>query len=134
MRNLGRTTDMLGPYQGAGAYAMRAWAESNRATVERYLAAYIEAVRFVRDPANRAENVALLESKLSLPKTIAERTYELLLDPDFGFTPDARFLPEGFRNLMALRAEVESREATPKSGAGYVDLSYYDSAMRMIRR
>jgi ABC-type nitrate/sulfonate/bicarbonate transport system substrate-binding protein len=134
MRNLGRTTDMLGPYQGAGAFAMRAWAENNRATVERYLAAYIEAVRFVRDPANTADNVALLESKLSLPKPIAERTYELLLDPDFGYTPDARFLPEGFRNLMALRAEVENREATPKSGAGYVDLSYYNSAMKLVGR
>src|SRR3954451_21062068 len=32
MKSLGRTTDMLGPYQGVGVYAMRAWAQMNRAT------------------------------------------------------------------------------------------------------
>src|SRR5258705_2621560 len=98
MKSLGRTTDMLGAYQGAGAYAMRGWAQTNRAVLERYLAAYIEAVRFARDPKNKAENIALLMSKLSLPKHVAERTYELLLDPGFGFTPDAKFLADGYRN------------------------------------
>jgi ABC-type nitrate/sulfonate/bicarbonate transport system substrate-binding protein len=134
LRSLGRTTDMLGPYQGAGAYAMRGWAQTNRATLERYLAAYIEAVRFVRDPANKAENIAFLMDKLTLPRSVAERTYELLLDPEFGFTPDAKFDPVGFRNLMALRAEIESKQATPNSGAGYVDLSYYESAMKLVGR
>jgi ABC-type nitrate/sulfonate/bicarbonate transport system substrate-binding protein len=134
MKSLGRTTDMLGPYQGAGAYAMRSWAKNNRGLLERYLAAYIESLRFVRDPANKAESVALLMTKLSLPMNVAERTYELLLDPDFGFTPDAKFLPEGYRNLMALRAEIESRQATPNSGAGYVDLSYYNDALKLVGR
>jgi len=134
MRSLGRTTNMLGPYQGAGAYAMRSWAENNRATVERYLAAYIESLRFVRDPANKPENIALLMAKLSLPMKVAERTYELLLDPEFGFTPDAKFLPDGYRNLMALRAEIESRQATPNTGAGYLDLSYYGNALKLLGR
>ena len=134
MRSLGRTTDMLGPYQGAGAYAMRSWAENNRATVERYLAAYIESLRFVRDPANKPENIALLMAKLSLPMKVAERTYQLLLDPEFGFTPDAKFLPDGYRNLMALRAEIESRQATPNTGAGYLDLSYYGNALKLLGR
>jgi ABC-type nitrate/sulfonate/bicarbonate transport system substrate-binding protein len=134
LRSLGRTTGMLGPYQGAGAYAMRGWAQSNRGTLERYLAAYIESVRFVRDPANKPDNVALLMSKLSLPMNVAERTYGLLLDPDFGFTPDAKLLPEGYRNLMALRAEIESKQATPNSGAAYVDLSYYDNALKLLAR
>jgi ABC-type nitrate/sulfonate/bicarbonate transport system substrate-binding protein len=132
MRSLGRTTDLLGPYQGAGAYAMRGWAQTNRETLERYLAAYIEAVRYVRDPANKGENIGLLMAKLSLPRNVAERTYELLQDPGFGFTPDAKFLPDGYRNLMALRAEVESKQATPNSGAGYVDLSYYANALKLI--
>jgi ABC-type nitrate/sulfonate/bicarbonate transport system substrate-binding protein len=134
MRSLGRTTDMLGPYLGAGAFAMRRWAENNRGLLERYLAAYIESLRFVRDPANKAENIALLMTKLSLPVDVAERTYELLLDPDFGFTRDAKFLPEGYRNLMALRAEIENRHATPDSGAEYVDLSYYNDAVKLIER
>ena len=36
MRSLGRTTDMLGPYQAGGAFVRRAWARENAATLENY--------------------------------------------------------------------------------------------------
>jgi ABC-type nitrate/sulfonate/bicarbonate transport system substrate-binding protein len=132
MKSLGRTTDLLGPYQAAGAYAMRAWAQQNRETLERYLASYIEAVRWVRAPANKAENISILMDKLKLPNNVAGRTYEQLLDPAFGFTPDAKFDQVGYRNLMTLRAEVEKKVATGSAGEGYVDLSYYNNAMKLL--
>src|SRR6202140_754047 len=90
MKSLGRTIDLLGPYQAAGGFALRAWAEQNRDTVDRYLAAYVESLRWVRDPANRAQAVGLLVSEQKLARDIAEQTYEQLLDPAFGFTPDVR--------------------------------------------
>jgi ABC-type nitrate/sulfonate/bicarbonate transport system substrate-binding protein len=135
LKSLGRTTDLLGPYQAGGAFAMRAWAASHGETLERYIAAYIEALRYVRDPAHRADNVALLIDKLKISRQEAERTYELLVDPDFGFAPDARFNPEGFRNMLALRAEMEIQrrpgdaEADP---ARYVDLGYYQRALTRL--
>jgi ABC-type nitrate/sulfonate/bicarbonate transport system substrate-binding protein len=133
LRSLGRTTDMLGPYQAAGAFVMRAWAERNRDTLDRYLAAYVEALRWVRTPANRADNVGLLIEKLKISAREAERTYDLLLDPGFGFTPDASFNPVGFRNVLAMRAEIEgSTTAAPPER--YVDLGYYQRAMKLIGR
>jgi ABC-type nitrate/sulfonate/bicarbonate transport system substrate-binding protein len=132
MRSLGRTIDMLGPYQAAGAFAMRAWARENAATLERYIAAYVEALRWVRDPANRAENIALLTEKLKLSSKEAERTYTLLMDPAFGFTPDAKFDLEGFRNVLALRAEIEG--GAPAAPERYIDLGYYERAMRRLGR
>jgi ABC-type nitrate/sulfonate/bicarbonate transport system substrate-binding protein len=135
LRSLGRTIDMLGPYQAAGGFTMRAWAERNREAIARYLGAYVEALRFVRDPANRAGNVGLLVDKLKLSAQEAERTYELLMDPRFGFTPDAAFDREGFRNMLALRAEVERKPGTAApSPERYVDLSYYERAMRLVGR
>jgi ABC-type nitrate/sulfonate/bicarbonate transport system substrate-binding protein len=130
MKSLGRTIDLLGPYQAAGGFAMRAFAEQNRDTVERYLAAYVEALRFLRDPANRAEAVGLLVSEQKLAREIAERTYDQLIDPAFGFTPDARFDRQGFRNMMALRAEVEGK--TTAAPERYLDFSYYEHAMTMV--
>jgi len=135
LRSLGRTTDMLGPYQAAGAFTMRVWAERNRETVERYLAAYVEALRFVRDPANRAANVAILTDKLKLSGQEAERTYELLMDPGFGFTPDAAFDREGFKNMLALRAEIERKPGTvAPPPERYVDLGYYERAIKLVGR
>ena len=122
MRSLGRTTDLVGPYQAAGAFVMRAWARENGGALERYLEAYIEALRWVRDPANRPINVALLTDKLKISASEAERTYELLMDPAFGFTPDAKFDLEGFNNVLAMRAEIEGGQ--PASPRRYLDLGY----------
>ena len=132
MRSLGRTIDMLGPYQAAGAFTMRAWARENAATLERYIAAYVEALRWVRDPANRAENIALLTEKLKISSKEAERTYTLLMDPAFGFTPDAKLDLEGFRNVLALRAEIEG--GSPAAPERYIDLGYYERAMKLVGR
>jgi ABC-type nitrate/sulfonate/bicarbonate transport system substrate-binding protein len=132
MKSLGRTIDLLGPYQAAGGFALRAFAEQNRDTVERYLAAYVESLRWVRDPANRAQAVGLLVSEQKLAPGIAERTYEQLIDPAFGFTPDARFDMQGFRNMMALRAEVEGK--TTAAPERYLDFSYYEHAMMLVGR
>jgi ABC-type nitrate/sulfonate/bicarbonate transport system substrate-binding protein len=132
MKSLGRTIDLLGPYQAAGGFALRAFAEQNRDTVERYLAAYVESLRWIRDPANRAQAVGLLVSEQKLAREIAERTYEQLIDPAFGFTPDARFDRQGFRNMMALRAEVEGK--TTNAPERYLDFSYYDAAMKLVGR
>jgi len=135
MKSLGRTIDMLGAYQGAGAFAMRAWAEKNRDTLERYLAAYIECIRWVRAPANKAAGIAILIDKLKLSTREAERTYELLLDPAFGFTPDAAFDREGFKNVLALRAELERKAGTQvPAPERYLDLGYYEGAMRLVGR
>jgi len=134
MRSLGRTVDLLGPYQAQGVFLMRAWARDHGPLLERYIAAYIESVRHVRDPKNRANSVALMVEKLKLSQKEAERTYELLLDPGFGYTPDARFDPEGFRNMLALRAEIQRRPSDQIGDPGrYVDLGYYERAMTLLR-
>ena len=132
MRSLGRTIDLLGPYQASGAFLMRAWAREHAAVLERYIAAYIEALRFVRDGNNRPTSVGLLREKLKLPDQEAERTYELLMDPRFGFTPDAKFDREGFNNALALRAEIEG--GTPAAPERYIDLGYYERALNLVGR
>jgi ABC-type nitrate/sulfonate/bicarbonate transport system substrate-binding protein len=133
LKSLGRLIDLLGPYQAAGAFAMRPWAREHAETVERYLAAYVEALRYVRDPANSADCVALLRDRLKLSQSEAARTYAQLVDPGFGFTPDARFDAEGFRNMLALRAEIERKGGAPIAPEKYLDLGYYERAVTSLR-
>jgi ABC-type nitrate/sulfonate/bicarbonate transport system substrate-binding protein len=133
LKSLGRLIDLLGPYQAAGAFAMRPWARQHGDTVERYLAGYVEALRFVRDPANKAACLALLRDKLKLSDAAAARTYAQLVDPGFGFTPDARFSQQGFTNMLALRAEIERKpNLAPPAPEKYVDLGYYERAIRSL--
>jgi ABC-type nitrate/sulfonate/bicarbonate transport system substrate-binding protein len=144
LKSLGSLVDLLGPYQAAGAFVMRKWALDNADALTRYLAAYVQALRWIRDRNNRTEAVNLLVGNLKLDRYTAERTYDLLVVPASGFTPDARFDVEGFRNMLALRAEIApTPPASPPPHAGeggerdpplerYVDLHYYEQAIRMI--
>jgi ABC-type nitrate/sulfonate/bicarbonate transport system substrate-binding protein len=129
MKSLGNTVDMLGPYQANGAFALRSWVGTNGALLERYIAGYLESLRWVRRPENRAECVALLMSKLKIPRDVAERSYAVLVDPVRGFTPDAAFDMEGFRNLLALRAEIENKGGEARAPESYLDLSHYRRAL-----
>jgi ABC-type nitrate/sulfonate/bicarbonate transport system substrate-binding protein len=133
LKSLGGMVELLGPYQASGAFVMRPWAREHGDELEKYLAAYIQSVRWIRDPAHRAEAVDLMVDKLKLDRTIAEQTYDLLIDPVAGFTPDAKFDVEGFRNMLALRTEIERKPGTEAvAPEHYVDLHYYDAAAKRV--
>lgn len=134
LKSLGRTTDLLGPYQAAGAFVMRPWAKANAAALERYIAAYIECMRWIYAPEHRDEAVAMLMEKLKLAKPMAERTYSQLTEPSFGLAPDAKFNLQGFKEVLALRAEIEAKPgARPAAPERYIDLSYYDRARAQLK-
>ena len=132
MKSLGRTTDMLGPYQAGGAFVLRSWAKANSTTLENYLAGYVESLRWVMDKNNREEAIAMLMDKRKLTRSLATRSYDLMIEPGFGFNPDAKLSTEGFENVLKLRQEVEGG---PKpEPAKYLDLSYYDRALKLVAK
>lgn len=132
MHSLGRTTDLLGPYQAGGDFVRRAWARDHAGTLVNYLASYIEALRWSLDPANRTAAIAILVDKLKMPQDIAQRSLALMAEPGFGFARDAKFDMAGFKNVLALRAEVEGGK--PADPQRYIDLSYYDRAMKLVTK
>ena len=131
MKSMGRTIDMIGPYQAAGSFTLRSWAIANSGSLEQYIAAFVESLRWSLDSKNRAEAAAILIDKFKLPKNIADRSYDLMSDPTFGFAPDAKFNMDGFKNVLALRAEIEGR--TPAAPDRYIDLNYYEHAMKLAK-
>lgn len=55
---------------------------------------------------------------------------KLLANPAFGFTLDAKFDMEGFRNTLAVRAEIQGQKTgNPSPPDRYLDLSYYQRAL-----
>src|SRR5713101_1022691 len=132
LKSFGRAIDLLGPYQAGGAFVMRGWARANAPLLERYIAAYIESVRMATAPENRARMISLIATRLKQDPRAAERSYHALMEPRFGLAPDARFDMEGFKAVLALRAEIEGqwggRAPAPEK---YIDLGYYDRAMKL---
>jgi len=135
LKSFGRTSDLIGPYQSGGTFVMRGWAKANGPVLERYIAAYIESVRRARDPAHRDAVISLIASRFKQDPKTAERSYRSLMEPGFGLAPDARFDMEGFKAVLALRAEIEGQwGGKPPAPDKYVDLSYYDRALRQLGR
>jgi ABC-type nitrate/sulfonate/bicarbonate transport system substrate-binding protein len=126
---------MLGPYQAGGAFVRRAWARDHAIVLENYLAGFVEALRWSLDPQNRAAAVAILVDKLKLPQDMAEQSLTLMAEPGFGFARDAKFDMTGFKNVLALRAEIEGGKNSemPADPQHYIDLSYYDAAMKLVK-
>ena len=69
----------------------------------------------------------------SITKAVsASGTLEALLTPGAGLAPDARFNADGFRAVLAIRAEMEGMwGGSPPEANRYVDLSYFDRAIGM---
>ena len=130
LKSLGSQFDLLGPYQATGAFVMRPWAVLHADGLTRYLAAYIEGQRYVLNPANRLEMVALLVASFKLSQAVADGTYDALVKPGSGLAPDAGFNAEGFKTVLAIRAEMEGMwGGTPPAPDKYLDLSFHDAAI-----
>ena len=134
MKSMGSAVNLIGPYQASGTFVLRSWATANRDTLERYIAGLIEGTRWAVSPANKDTAIRILSERLKVTPEAAARTWELLSDPKFGLAQDVRFNVEGFKNVLALRAEIEGDwGGKPPSAERYYDLSYYDRALKKLK-
>ena len=131
--SLGSTRQILGPYQGLGAFARKTWANENGVLLARYIAAFIEAQRWILDPVNKAQVVALLAREYKLPNDLASEAYTSWIVAPGGFEPDAAIDLEGLRNVLQLRAEIEHtwKGQAPNPGK-YYDSAYYNTALSRL--
>jgi len=135
LKSMGRAVDLIGPYQGErhlrAAQVGRGEPRSPRALHSRA----DRGTRWAVAPANKDQAAKILSERLKVSPEIAARTWELMTDPKFGIAQDARFDMDGFRAVLALRAEIEgSWGGKAPSPERYVDLSYYDNALKSLKR
>ena len=132
--SLGSTVKLIGAYQGDSVIVMRSWAKTHGDALERYLAALIEANRWAFDPANRKALSAILAKRVKLDSAEIEASVEAAVGPQGGFARDIRFDPDGFKTVLALRAEFAGPPgAKPPAADKYIDLSYYQRALAAVR-
>ncbi len=132
--SLGSVQEAIGPYQAAGFFTERQWAKEHRDALLPFLAAIIEAQRWLTAPSNKNEVIALLTKESHLAPEIAAETYESTMTKPGGFAKDAAFDVQGFQNVLKLRAEVEgSWGGHPPAPEKYYDSSYYEAALAKLK-
>jgi ABC-type nitrate/sulfonate/bicarbonate transport system substrate-binding protein len=133
LRVLDDPIDVVGHYQSTGGFVRRDWADRERDTLVRYIAAYVEGLRWTQDPVNRNAVIELLRRRMELTSDIAERCYQRVCDQGNGFASDARIDRRGMDTVLRLRAGFsKGLGAEPPPIAQYVDETFYDEALARI--
>jgi ABC-type nitrate/sulfonate/bicarbonate transport system substrate-binding protein len=132
--SLGAVQELIGPYQAAGYFTLRKWAQEHPGTLVSYLSAGIEAQRWLMAPANKQAVIELLIKESHLAPDVAAETYESYMARPGGFAKDARLDLDGFKNVLKLRAEVEGQwGGKAPSPEKYYDSSYYYEALAKLK-
>jgi NitT/TauT family transport system substrate-binding protein len=128
---LAKVQDVIGPYQAAGYFAQRKWALDNKENLDNYLAAIIEAQRWLMDPANKQQVIDLWIGEFHMKPEIAAATYESSVNAPGGFEKNAALDIDGFTNVLKLRAEIEGQwGGHPPAVEKYYDPSFYNAALK----
>ncbi len=104
------------------------WAQANRATVTAFLRAHIKATKYIYDPANRDDVIAILAKNTRTSAQVAAATYDLYMRQKV-IARDAALFEDGIKsNLDALVAMGDIAAAPPL--AGFIDASFLEEASR----
>lgn len=135
LKSLGSPSAIVGPYQSGGVWVLRSWAKANEDLLVRYIRANVQGMRWAMDPANKAAAEKLLSDKLNLSPEIAAKSLATGLAPKAGgFTKDLAFDLEGFKTVLALRAEMEGQwGGKPPAPDKYLDMSFYQKALAGLK-
>jgi|SRR5665213_521610 len=128
-RSFGPAVDVVGPYQADGIWVLRSWADANGDTLVKYLRAIIQARRLAGDTANKKELAEIIAKYLKSNLATELKSVELAVGPNGGLANDARFDMKGFSTTLQLRADFVG-QAQASSPERYLDLSFYDRALR----
>src|SRR5262249_24250801 len=110
-----KAVDVIGPYQGNVAAALRSWAAANKTILKSFVDSYRESIEWLYDHANRGEAIAILLANLPhMTQEIADASYAELLHPSRGFFKTCEIDAEGVACVLDLR----SRYAQPSKPLG----------------
>jgi ABC-type nitrate/sulfonate/bicarbonate transport system substrate-binding protein len=126
---LANADEALGRYQGLVGAARRSWAKDNEKDLVGYIRAYVAALDWLFDPANKLEALAVFRKNLpNMSEDLANKSYEIMLHPTKGFTRRAELDVEGVQTVLHLRSEYAEPRKPLGEPAKYYDLQYYNQA------
>lgn len=130
--SLASTASIFGPTLRYGVFTRRQWAKDNGDLLARYLAAHIEAQRWLLEPANKERVIDLMLSQRKMSRQLAAGIYEMDVSSS-GLARDAAIDVERFRNVLRFRAEVEgSWGGKVPAPERYYDSSFHARALKMV--
>jgi NitT/TauT family transport system substrate-binding protein len=128
LNNLGAVYDFFPDFSFAGYAVEIGWAEKNRDALVRLLRADLMAIRWLYDPQNRSEAIAILSKETGANADDTGKTYDLYMNKIKPFANDGRISKSGFQKVLeAMVALGDLREPVPPY-TKFVDDSFIAAA------
>ncbi len=134
-RKLANFHEYLGPILFNTDFVHVNYLKSNRTELVRFMKATIEATRWLYDPKNKEEALAIHVKFLKSTRESAEEDYKYLVQEFQPFPRDASISKVSFDKTMDLRAKegtYQGKKIPPASD--YVDNSLIEEALRQLGR
>ena len=123
----------LGPIQFVVQFANDDYLKSNRAEVVKFLKGMAEATRWLYDPKNKEEALAIYSKVLKGPRDAAEADYRYLIEEFKPFPVDGAISKQSIEKTFDLREKAgkyEGKKAPPYTN--YVDVSLVEDARKQL--
>jgi len=117
------------PYQGNVAAARRSWAETQPGLVAGFVRAYVAALQWLANPANRGAACDILMGHVAgMTPALAMESHALMLRDGSGFSRDGRMNRDGITRVLRLRSRYASGHQKLREASDYSDLQYWQRA------
>ncbi len=125
--------EYLGPIQFVVEFAHEDYIRSNRAEVVKFLKGMIEAARFLYDPKNKEDALAIYMKILKGTREAAETDYRFLIEEFKPFPTDSSVNKQAIEKTMELRVKAGRYEGKPTpSYLQYVDTTLVEDAKKQL--
>ena len=124
--------EYLGPILFTADFAHMNYIKSNRSEIVRYLKSIVEATRWLYDPKNKEEALAIHAKALKSTRDLADQDYRYLVEDFKPFPKDGTISTVAFNKTMELRIKegvYQGKKVSPLSD--YVDSSLIEEAIKL---
>ncbi len=121
--SLGTTQEFFPKYPGSIAAVRRAWAAQNGESLITFIRAFRAACVWLRNPAHKAEAIALLPQHLNIAPELASRAFDA-----FGKKALPSITAAGLQQVIDVYWEAEGLHTPKAAPEKYMDLSYQQRA------
>jgi ABC-type nitrate/sulfonate/bicarbonate transport system substrate-binding protein len=120
----------LGHYQGMSGAARAAWARDNRETVVGFIRAFLRAVAWIYDPANREAAFGIFHRNTpGARENAADVAHRVMFGAPNGFLRDGAVDLDGIRSVLDIRSKYGKPKRTLTDPMTYFDPSFLAQAL-----
>jgi NitT/TauT family transport system substrate-binding protein len=131
--HLGNIMDVIPDYDFSAWWANYPWAQQNADLVVRFLKAQVRAMRWLNDPANHDGVIAVLQERLKVSPSIAEKIYSYYThDVPDALSPDLNFNERATTKTIETTGELGEIEQPYPPATSFYEPSYLQRAQREL--